>query len=186
MMNSEKPKSNVYNLDFNFEPQLIHLFSFKDLKTGKFMPPFFSNSDEDAKRQCSSIVNFSNSLICKFPEDYQLYFIGTFSEDTGIIVSVTPELICECSSLKTEKSLSYDELLKEVKQVNEMALSYLSEFQNARDKHYRNESDYRKEFEKFLNDSKEEVKKAIELYIPVSPKTSVDEKKSIITRLFKK
>lgn len=185
-MNSEKQKCNVYSLDFDIKTQLIHLFSFKDVKTGKFLPPFFANSDDEAKRQCSSIVNFSNSLICKFPEDYQLYFIGTFAEDTGIIVSVTPEIVCDCSSLKTEKSLSYDELLKEVKQLNDTALSYLSEFHTARDKHYRNESEYRKEFEQFLNTSKEELQKAIELYIPVSPKVSADEKKSIITKLFKK
>ena len=166
-----------------FDNSILHLYAFKDKKIKEFTPPTFALNDDEFIRQASSIVNFSNSLICKFPQDYDIYYLGSFCKTTGNIISCEPELICSCSELKTEKSLQYDELLKQVESTNQTALSYLSEFQTAKDKHYRNESVYREEFENFLNDSKEEIRKAIELF-PINQSKKELTKKSIIDKLF--
>lgn len=166
-----------------FDESILHLYAFKDKKLKQFMPPTFALNDDDFIRQASSIVNYSNSLICKFPEDYELYYLGSFCKITGNIISCEPEFLINCSVLKTEDSLKYDELLKQVESTNQTALSYLSEFQTAKDKHYRNESDYRKEFENFLNDSKDKIKTAIELF-PINQHKNEDTKKSIINKLF--
>lgn len=116
MSEHEIKKNNVIDFQIHHKEQFLTLYCFKDLKLSKFMPPFFAISDDEAVRNASNIVNYSNSLICKFPEDYVLYKVGQFSETQGIIISVEPTLVTHCDILKTPESKKFDDLLKEVEQ----------------------------------------------------------------------
>lgn len=121
-------------------------------------------------RQASSVVNFSNSLICKFPEDYDIYCLGSFSQNTGIIVSLSsPEFIANCSSLKADESVRYDDLLKEIKNMSSSLSVQINQLDDIK-------LSYKTELKKLQE-------KGPELYNPVLPKV---QKKNIISMLFNK
>ncbi len=170
-MTTHEKQFSAKNTNFSvISEQILKLYSFFDVKTNQFLPPFFSENDSEAIRQASNIVNFSNSLICKFPEDYQLYFMGVFSQKEGTIFSDEnyPLLISRCQDLKTEKSLQYDELLKECTKQQEVIRSLISTIDNMK-------SDLDKRIQQ------EYKNKSLELYTPVEKTNS---KKSILSKLF--
>lgn len=165
-------------LDFDSlqKKDVLTFYAFFDKKANKSLPPFLSISDIDAKRQASSIVNFSNSLICKFPNDYDLYKIGLFDENTGSLYGQKKVFITNCSDLKTKNSLAYDELLKEVESQKAILSNLLTEYNNTH-------SEYVKEIailKERNNISKTNPNKSVELY---SPQTKVA-KKSFFKHIF--
>lgn len=126
-------ESQVCNKNFAIvnEPSLLYFYSIYDKKLNKFMPPFFASCDEDAIRQVSSIVNYSNSLICRFPEDYTLYNIGFFDEKEGIIRGNRNDMVInvtECSLLKTEEGLRWSELSKKIEEDRAQTASIVKDY----------------------------------------------------------
>jgi len=80
----------------------------RDVKGGYFMPPFTTKSIPTAIRSLTDEAqNQEKSMLYRFPQDYQVYRLGQFYEDSGILDTLqTPELICEVSDLvqlKVEK-----------------------------------------------------------------------------------
>lgn len=61
----------------------IELYSMKDTKLGKYCTPFQAPNKEIAKRMLQSTIMAGGNNIAEFPEDFQLYKIGTFNEDTA-------------------------------------------------------------------------------------------------------
>lgn len=43
-----------------------------------FLPPFLAQNDDEAKRNFSNLINYSQSSICKFPQDFILLDLGSF------------------------------------------------------------------------------------------------------------
>ena len=69
---------------------MIHcLFSVYDSKVGAFMTPFFMRSKNEAIRSFTDIVNDGKSSIGMHPEDFCLFYHGTFSDEEGDFVSPT-------------------------------------------------------------------------------------------------
>lgn len=68
---------------------VLSLFSIRDIKASQFLTPFYSQNVSLASRECHSTVNSGNpeNVICKYPEDFELYEIGQFDSDTGKIVT---------------------------------------------------------------------------------------------------
>lgn len=60
-----------------------NLYSMKDTKMGKFAMPFVAPNDEIAKRTLASTIKQGGSTISEFPEDFQLFRLGNYDEDTG-------------------------------------------------------------------------------------------------------
>lgn len=60
-----------------------NLYSVKDTKLGKFGIPFTAPNDEIAKRNLISTIRAGNNNIAEFPEDFQLFKVGTMNDDTG-------------------------------------------------------------------------------------------------------
>ena len=77
------------------------LYSLFDRGVMKFMLPFPSDADQDAIRQCRYLVNGENeSVFKKFPEDYDLYFVGWFNEEEGVLMPAkTPRMITKIIDL---------------------------------------------------------------------------------------
>lgn len=77
------------------------IFSVYDKKAAVFSTPFVSHGNATATRDFRSALNDPNSQICKFSDDYDLYLVGTWDEDSGSIVAENvPVFIVSGSSLK--------------------------------------------------------------------------------------
>lgn len=59
------------------------LFLIRDSKSETFNPPFAARTHGEAERYFRTLVNNKETSIAKFPEDYDLYFIGDFDDQSG-------------------------------------------------------------------------------------------------------
>lgn len=81
---------------------MLNIYSVRDVKTG-FMQPSLDANDKAAQRgfQLMLATCKPESLMGFCPEDFDLYRIGTFDNQTGKISPLNvPEPICTGSSLE--------------------------------------------------------------------------------------
>lgn len=70
-----------------------------------FGSPFCHNNQNTAKRYFARLINNSNGDISFSPGDYDLYRIGRFDEQSGMVYVVSPiEFICNGADLIGVKS----------------------------------------------------------------------------------
>lgn len=104
---------------------ILKLYSIEDVVLNRFMPPFFATCDEEAKRTIKSTVDFSNSLISQFPNNYKLYFVGNFDTANGHLYGneqlidretsiFGPLFICNLSELQSDTSKQYYSVLNSI------------------------------------------------------------------------
>lgn len=81
----------------------LRLFSIYDFKSGVYLVPFPARSEVDAVRQITSSFD-DNSIMQtpagKKPEEFGLYSIGCFDDESGEIIPSRPELICRLDALR--------------------------------------------------------------------------------------
>jgi len=81
----------------------MKLFSLHDMKARQWLPPALIDSEANAIRTLSDVINKSNpeSNLAKYPEDFTLYCIGIWDQQTGLITAYKqPESIVILSTLK--------------------------------------------------------------------------------------
>lgn len=84
----------------------LKVFSVKDTKGGMFLSPMLARSHGEAERMFKQATTDEKSLICRYPEDYDLYYLGEFDDATGKYdLKPAPEHIVNASSL-TDRKLS--------------------------------------------------------------------------------
>lgn len=66
---------------------MVNLFSILDTKASIYMQPFCCSTNAVALRHFSDSVNTADSPFHKHPEDYILFEIGRFDDQTGEIIS---------------------------------------------------------------------------------------------------
>ena len=71
----------------------LHIYTIYDVASGIYMRPFFQQTDGQATRSFSDIALDAEHEIGKHPEDYTLYRIGSYNDNTGIIEGENPEKI---------------------------------------------------------------------------------------------
>lgn len=69
---------------------LLNIFSVYDAKVEAYMQPFFSRSTGEAVRSFQDISSDPNHMISKHPEDFFLYHLGTFDDQTSVIEYINP------------------------------------------------------------------------------------------------
>jgi len=74
------------------------MFAIRDSKACAFLQPFFSSANGSALRALSDAVSDGKSPLALHPEDYILYEVGSFDDNTGEIVGVTPIKLLACAS----------------------------------------------------------------------------------------
>lgn len=67
--------------------QILVIF---DSKVQAFATPFFVRSQAEGIRSLVANLSDPESLLHKFPEDYSLYSLGTFDDETGILEQKLP------------------------------------------------------------------------------------------------
>jgi hypothetical protein len=94
----------------------INVYTIFDSASAAYMRPFFAQSDGQATRSFGDIANDKNHEIGKHPEDYSLWRIGTFDDNTAEINPETKACLATALELVAlEKANPQSELkLKEV------------------------------------------------------------------------
>lgn len=62
----------------------------RDSAVGAFNRPFCARSEGEARRSFSDEVNRPESAMHAHPEHYELFSVGEFDEEQGVIVSHAP------------------------------------------------------------------------------------------------
>lgn len=102
---------------------MVHLlFAVKDIKTNTFNRPFPEANRVNAIRGLSIVVNDKQTQIAHFPQDFELFEVGTFDDETGHI-NTKVEFVASAYSLqqlgkeidKNENSKVNDGTNKDVK-----------------------------------------------------------------------
>lgn len=66
------------------------IISVRDEKAGVYMKPHFGLHMGAILREWEQVVNAPDSIFSKFPEDFTLFELGTFDDETGNILAHTP------------------------------------------------------------------------------------------------
>lgn len=70
----------------------LKMFSIRDSKAEVFNPPFFKHTHGEAERDFSVLCKDEKSMPSKFPDDFDLYYVGIYDDQTGKIQSLdTPQ-----------------------------------------------------------------------------------------------
>lgn len=79
------------------------IYAVKDLAVQAYGIPFFVRAKGEAVRSFQDEVNKKDgqSAIAAHPEDYELYYIGNYNDQTGEIEPLAPELIARAKDLNT-------------------------------------------------------------------------------------
>lgn len=79
---------------------MLQIYAIKDTKVGEFMNPFYQRSKGEAVRSVTAAINAKeDNHFTKFYNDYELWLLGEFNCQTGIIESKIEHVI-NCSELK--------------------------------------------------------------------------------------
>lgn len=62
---------------------ILKLFSIRDAKAEKFYPPFVKSAHGEAERDFMTAVRDDKSTINKYPQDFDLYYLGQFNDEDG-------------------------------------------------------------------------------------------------------
>lgn len=83
----------------------LNIYAIMDNKMSAFMTPFFSHNDLTAQRSLKMAVSSEGSAIATAPEDFDLYKIGIFDDESGLIDShPTPVFVTRAAHLKEKSS----------------------------------------------------------------------------------
>lgn len=84
-----------------------NVYAIMDAKVSAFMTPFFSHNDQTAMRSIKAALNHPESAISASPEDYSLYRIGIFCDESGVIEGYpTPDFIVRADNLSNKSDVS--------------------------------------------------------------------------------
>lgn len=80
----------------------LKMYSIRDAKGEIFNPPFYKKTHGEAERDFHQLCKDEKSMPAQYPEDYDLYFIGTYDDATGKINSLdTPQHVVKAITVKT-------------------------------------------------------------------------------------
>lgn len=72
----------------------LKIYSIRDAKAGIFNKPFYAITHADAERSFTKLSNDKQSMVGEFPEDFDLYYVGIYDDNTGKIEPLdTPQHI---------------------------------------------------------------------------------------------
>lgn len=89
----------------------MELFCVKDKKVGFTDPVCLTSSQQAVREFCAFLAHVdSDSDTYHVPaNDFQLWHVGTFDLDSGVISPISPELIADADSMVFKKEVFVDE-----------------------------------------------------------------------------
>lgn len=80
----------------------LSVYAIRDTKAEAFHRPFYSHNHATAMRSVETEVNNPETGL-KNPEDFQLYHLGEYEEQTGILKTHAPEHLINVMELRKEE-----------------------------------------------------------------------------------
>lgn len=78
----------------------LKMYSVRDAKGEFYERPFYKHMHGEAERDFTAAARDPKSTINQFPEDFDLYFIGTYDTKTGVVKSLdTPQHMLKAISV---------------------------------------------------------------------------------------
>jgi len=78
----------------------LKIYSVRDAKGEIFNTPFYKKTHGEAERSFKELTKDDKSYVSKYPEDYDLYYIGEYDQRTGqFIPQDTPQHIVKAVNL---------------------------------------------------------------------------------------
>lgn len=85
---------------------MLHkMYSVRDSKGEIFHPPFYQKTHGEAERTFNKLVHDDKSMIAQYPDDFDLYYLGEYDDQSGKISSLnTPQHITKAVMLKSARN----------------------------------------------------------------------------------
>lgn len=71
---------------------IMEIYAIKDTKVG-YGQPFYLHNDQEAERAFRGLVKEPESNIGKWPQDYELWNIGQWDDELGVITTTGPKFM---------------------------------------------------------------------------------------------
>lgn len=86
---------------------ILKAFSIRDAKAQIFHPPWYKTTHGEAERDFRTTVNDSKTTLNQYPEDFDLYYIGEYDDNSGKFQSLdTPQHVLKAVSCKLQNETS--------------------------------------------------------------------------------
>lgn len=82
----------------------MKIVTIRDRAVDAYGQPIFVQALGQAMRSFSDEINSKESTLNKHPDDYDLYHIGDYDQDTGLITPKQPEMIAVGKNLIINRS----------------------------------------------------------------------------------
>lgn len=84
--------------------KILELYAIKDTKANAFMNPIIQRTMGEAIRSVVDESKQPNSMFGKHPEDFNLFKLGTFNQETGLItIEPAPKSIGTVANFSTQQ-----------------------------------------------------------------------------------
>ena len=80
----------------------LKLFTIYDKKTKVHTPPIHGHNRGQIYRQLEMDLKKGSSTIVHYPDDYQLYEVGVFDDQSGLVEGHSLDFVCEMSDIITQ------------------------------------------------------------------------------------
>jgi hypothetical protein len=88
----------------------LKMYVVHDSKAGLYNKPFYEVNNAVAMRGFEDAVRSGETNLSRYPQDYDLYLVGEFNEDTAEIKAVVPQHLCGARDYVAEKQASVQDL----------------------------------------------------------------------------
>lgn len=80
------------------------LYALRDIKTGAFDRPVMVSVQIEIERMLVEVVNDPRNQLAKYPEDFELYYLGEYDKQCGrLIQDEPPRFLATLSDYKREE-----------------------------------------------------------------------------------
>lgn len=77
------------------------VFAIRDAKAENYFNPFYAPTAGEAERNFTAVAMDPKSTICQFPEDFDLFYLGEYDTNSGILKPLTtPQHVIKALNVK--------------------------------------------------------------------------------------
>jgi len=89
---------------------ILKMFSIYDRKAEVHQPPLYCHNIGHAMRVFQDVFRTPDSVLSRYPEDFQVFEVGTFDDQSALIVGLDkPHLVCPGTELVPQRKESADD-----------------------------------------------------------------------------
>jgi len=79
---------------------VLRVYSIRDAKAEVYNTPWFAKTHGEAERSFQQLTRDGKSTVNQFPEDYDLYYLGQYDDQTGTFEPVdTPQHMLKAAAV---------------------------------------------------------------------------------------